>query len=84
MLDSFHHTTLKLFCNRIFGVKTSTFCRLNATFIMDVITLRYLIYKPLAVYRLYCTALFHTQTRRHVINVRTSVTPAQINFFTHV
>ena len=26
------------------------------------------IYKPLVVYRFYCMALFHSQTRRHMIN----------------
>ena len=26
MLDSIYHMTLKYFCNRVFGVKTSKFC----------------------------------------------------------
>ena len=28
-------------------------------------------YKPLVVYRFYCMALFHSQTRRHMINLET-------------
>ena len=35
---------------------------------MDVITFSK-IDKPLVVYRFYCMALFHSQTRRHMINV---------------
>ena len=34
---------------------------------MDIIRLRYKICKPLVVYRLYWIALYHSQTRRHVI-----------------
>ena len=32
MLDSIHHLTLKLFYNRVLGVKTSRFCQLCAVF----------------------------------------------------
>ena len=35
---------------------------------MDVITFLENRYKPLVVYRFYCMALFHSQTRRHMIN----------------
>ena len=31
MLDSIYHMTLKYFCNRVFGVKTSIFCHKYAT-----------------------------------------------------
>ena len=41
MLDSIYHTTLRLFCNRNFGVKLSRFCHLLLNGIMDVITSRY-------------------------------------------
>ena len=37
MLDSIYHMRLKLFCNRILGVKTSTFCKIYATY-MSVIS----------------------------------------------
>ena len=40
MLDSIHNMTLKLFCYRIFGVKTSRFCQLLRN-VMDVIALLY-------------------------------------------
>ena len=38
MLDSIYHMTLKLLKNRIFGVKTSTFCHILRSVIMDLIT----------------------------------------------
>ena len=31
MLDSIYHMTLKLSCNRVFGMKTSRFCKIYAT-----------------------------------------------------
>ena len=43
MLDSFYHMTLKLLKNRIFGVKTSRFCRILRNVIKDFITLRHYI-----------------------------------------
>ena len=43
VLDYIYHMTLKLFCNRIFGVKTSRFCQLVHNVRMDGITLHYLI-----------------------------------------
>ena len=49
-------------------MKTSRFCHFLRNVIMDVITFPY-IYKPLVVYRFYCMALFHSKTRRHVINL---------------
>ena len=66
MLDSIYHMTLKLIKNCIFGVDMSRFCHLFCNVIMDVITFSK-ICKPLAVYRFYCMALYHSQTRRHVI-----------------
>ena len=41
MLDSIYHKTIKLLKNCIFGVKTSRFCHLLGTVIMEVIMLRY-------------------------------------------
>ena len=49
--------------NHIFGMKTSR--------ILPSFTQYYNgrhICKPLVVYQIYCMALFHSQTRRHVIN----------------
>ena len=60
MFDSIYHMTLKLLKNLIFGVKTSRFCHLLHNVRMDVIMLRYLICKPLVVYRFYCMALYHS------------------------
>ena len=34
---------------------------------------RYLICKPLVVYRFDCTALYHSKTRHHVINIITDI-----------
>ena len=68
MLDSIDHITLKLLKSRIFGVKASRFCHLFQSVITDVITLLYLICKPLVVYLFHCMALYHSQARRHVIN----------------
>ena len=31
MIDSFYHMTLKLFCNHVLGVKTSTGCHIYVT-----------------------------------------------------
>ena len=38
MLNSIYHMTLKLIKNRILGVKTSRFCHILRSIIMDVIT----------------------------------------------
>ena len=65
MLDSIYHMPLKLIKNRIFGAKKSRFCHVLRNIIMDVITFPE-ICKPLVVYRFYCIALYHSQTRRHV------------------
>ena len=40
MLDSIHHMTLKLFKNRISGVKTSKFCHNLDNVRRDYVTLR--------------------------------------------
>ena len=40
MFDSIYHMTLKLLKNRIFGVKTSRFCRLLCNVIKDDIKYR--------------------------------------------
>ena len=67
MLDSIYHMTINLLKNHIFGVKTSRFCHLLRNIIMDVITSRYKICKPLVVYRFLYMVLYHSQMRRHVI-----------------
>ena len=63
MLDSIYHMTNSL---------KSDFWRKNVI-ILSLCTQRCYgrflqIYKPLVVYRFYCMALFHSQTRRHMIN----------------
>ena len=67
MLDSIYHMTLKLLKNQICGVKNIKICHILRNIVMDVITIRYLICKPLVVYQFYCMALYHSQTRHHVI-----------------
>ena len=67
MLDSIYHMTLTLLKCRSFGLKKSRFCHLFRNIILDVIMLRYQICKPLVVYQLCCMALYHSQSRRHVI-----------------
>ena len=68
MLDSIYHMALKLIKNHFFGMKMSRYCHLlRKCYIIDVITLRYEICKPLVVYRFYCMALFHSKMRHHVI-----------------
>ena len=68
-----NHGTLKLLNNRILGVKTFRLCYDLRNAIMDVLMQCYQNCKPLVVYRFYCMALYHSQTRRHVImNVNTS------------
>ena len=69
MLDSIYHITLKLLKNHIFGVKMSKFCHLLCNVKMKVITyVMLLICTLFVVYRFYCIALYHFQTRHHVIN----------------
>ena len=58
MLDSIYHMTFKLIKNRIFGVKTLIAVIILHNVIMDVITFRYEVCKPLVVYRFYCIALY--------------------------
>ena len=62
MLDCIYHMTLKLIKNRIFGVKTSRFCHILRSVLMDVISK-----VTKSVYRLYCMALYNSQTQHHVI-----------------
>ena len=50
MLDSIYPMTLKVLQNHIFDVKTLRCCHLLGSVIMDVITLRCKICKPLVVY----------------------------------
>ena len=52
--SSIYHMTLKYLKNHIFGMKTSRFCHLLCSFIMDVIT------KHKNLYRFYCMALYHS------------------------
>ena len=62
MLDSIFHMIKPHFC-----CKTLYFCHYVRKVVMDVITFPK-IDEPLVVYRFYCMALFHSQTRRHMIN----------------
>ena len=48
MLGSVYHMSLKLLKIDVFCVKTSRFCHLLCNIIIDIITLSYLICKPLA------------------------------------
>ena len=66
MLDSIYHIPSKLCCYHFFGVKMSRFGHLLLKVVMDVMTL--LICKPLVVYRFYFMMLYHSHTRRHMIN----------------
>ena len=67
LLDSIYHMTLKVLKTLIFDVKTSIFYHILHYVIMDVITLRYEICKPLVVDQFYCMALYHSKARRYVI-----------------
>ena len=67
MLDSIYHMPLKVLKTRIFDVKTSIFYHLLHNVIMDVITLRYEICKPLVVDQFYCMALYQFKAQRYVI-----------------
>ena len=79
MLDSVCHMTLKFLKNRIFGVNTSRFCHVFCNVIIDVITLRCQICKPLVVYRFYFMALYQSQTRCCVI--RQGIVALIVDFF---
>ena len=70
MLDSIHHMTFRILLNLISGVK-KTLCNVVNTYATLLWTpLRFpKIDKSLVVYRFYCMALFHSQTRRHMIKV---------------
>ena len=48
-------------------------CHYVRNVVMDVILRFPKIDKPLVVYRFYCMALFHSQTRRHMINIYTNM-----------
>ena len=67
MLDSIYHMTLKLFCNRVFGMKTSRFCKIYVTLLWASFHNVIKIYTSFMVYRFYNIALYHSQTRRHMI-----------------
>ena len=51
---------IKITLKSHFDVKTSIFCHLLCNVLMDVITLRNLIFKPLVVYGFYCMAFYHS------------------------
>ena len=55
ILDSIYHMTLRLLLNLISAVKTLKFCHCVRNVAM------------LVVYQFYCMALFHSQTRGHMI-----------------
>ena len=66
MFDSIYHMPLKLLESRILGVKHQYFAIFTQYYNgRHFVTL--LICKPLVVYRFYCMALYHSQTRRHMI-----------------
>ena len=73
MLDSIYHMTNTL---------KSDFWRKNVI-ILSLCTQRCYgrhnisrkLIKPLVVYRFYCMALFHSQTRRHMININIRLVP---------
>ena len=67
MLDSFYHMTLKLFCNRVFGMKTSRFCKIYVTLLWASFHNVIKIHTSFMVYRFYNIAVYHSQTRRHLI-----------------
>ena len=67
MLDSIYHMTLKLLKITFLALKLDFF-PLLCKVIMEVITYRYSICQALVVYRLYCMALYHSQTRGHLIS----------------
>ena len=69
MLDSIYHMTKKLIKNHIFCVKTSRFCNIFRNLIMDIISCCNKICKPGVVYQYYCMELYHSQMRRHVMNI---------------
>ena len=61
MLDSIYHMTLRLLCN--LSQK-----RYNFVICKQLCNVRHNC-KSLVVYRFYCMALFHSQTRPHMINM---------------
>ena len=66
MLDSFYHMTFSYFEISFLPQKRYNFDIMYATLLWT--SLRFpKIDKPLVVYRFYCMALFHSQTRRHMI-----------------
>ena len=66
MLDSIYHMT-NILKSHFWRKKRYNFVIMYATLLWT--SLRFpKIDKPLVVYRFYCMALFHSRTRRHVIN----------------
>ena len=65
MLDSIYHMTLRV--HLISAVKRYNFVFMYAM-LLRMSKHFQKICKPLVVYQFYCMALFHSQTRRHIIN----------------
>ena len=62
MLDSIYHMILKLL-KITFSRKNVNKMHILRDVIIDVITLGYLICKPLVGYQFYCMSLYHSQAR---------------------
>ena len=65
MLDSFHHTALKLIKNRILAWKRQVLSSFTQWY-NERLYVPFLICKPLVVYRFYCMALYHSLRQGHV------------------
>ena len=69
IVDSIHHMTLKLLLNLVFARKTLRFCHIYLMLIWTSSHSLTKICKLLVVYQFYCTVLYHSQTRRHMIKL---------------
>ena len=70
MLDSIYHMTLRFIKTHIFWREKSIFCHLSRNVIMDVITQRYKIYKPLQGSHMFFHALTFSGSRGCCLNTR--------------
>ena len=57
----------------LFRNKFNKFNNTGARMLDSIYHMTLKICKPLVVYRFYCMALFHSQTRRHVINLNIGI-----------
>ena len=79
MLHSIYHRPLRLFWNIVSGVNNKIFFIMYATFLWTSFHNVIKICKSLVVYRFYCMALFHSQTRRHMINKSCEIKTFDLN-----